>query len=93
MVLKERGVFTNSTNETATLFDYVYEDGYVLIRDRPAVDHLIYADYKYRRALRIPEATERVLCPFAVSQKPFMTRKRSFAYNKNFPFKELFDPQ
>lgn len=89
MVLKERAIFSNSSNETANLINFVEHQSYVLIKDRPGIDHLIYSDYLYRKSL----GNERGHCPFAISKTPFMTRKRSFAYNKNFTYKDLFDPE
>lgn len=90
MVLKNRGMFTEETNDSVVLTKYVEHENYVLIRDRPSIDHLIYKDYVYRKTIG---NTDRIHCPFAISKTPFMTRKRSFAYNKDFIFKDLFDPE
>lgn len=79
-----------SDNDNETLIRYVHMDNYVLVKDRPAIDHLIYADYKYRKTI---SNSDRDHCPFAIAKEPFLTKKRSFAYNRNFKFRRLFDPE
>lgn len=71
-------------------YSYVQKENYVYIRDRPAMDHLMYTDYKYRKTI---SKEEKVHCPFATAITPFMTRKRAFAYPKNSPWSSLFDPE
>lgn len=85
-----RAVFTDKSDND-TLNEYVYNDGFVLVRDRPAISHLIYNDYQERK-LRNP-TDEKKQCPFATAKDPFMKRKRSFAYQLNFEFHALFDPE
>lgn len=90
MVDRNRAIFTDSSNDTENLNIYVQEDNYVFIKDRPGIDHLIYRDYLYRKTIK---TSDRDHCPFAIAKTPFMTRKRSFAYTKGFPYKDLFDPE
>lgn len=70
---------------------YVQKKNYVYIRDRPAIDHVIYQDYKYRKTLSKDD--EKIHCPFAVSKTSFLKRKRAFAYAKDNNISELFDQQ
>ncbi|KAG4066706.1 hypothetical protein HA402_007342 [Bradysia odoriphaga] len=90
MVDKKRGVFTDTNDDVATLERYVQKENYVFIRDRPAMNHLIYEDYKRRKTI---STEEKAHCPFAIATKPFMTRKRAFAYPKNSTWSSLFDPE
>lgn len=90
IVNRNRAVFVDALNDTDTLNRYVQQSNYVFIKDRPGIDYLIYHDYQYRKTLG---TTEREHCPFAIAKKPFLTKKRSFAYNKNFKFGPLFDPE
>lgn len=71
-------------------YSYVHKENYVYIRDRPAINHLIYQDYNYRKTITMEEKQQ---CPFAVALKPFMTRKRAFAYPQNSLWSSLFDPE
>lgn len=91
MVDNDHAIFSSIQNDSINLVDYVERKDYVFVRDRPAMDHMIYADYKERKT-RFSE--EKQQCPFAVAKKPFITRKRTFAYNRdNFLFSQLFDPE
>lgn len=92
MVNKGRVEFSDksASNDNETLVTYVEKQNYVLIKDRPSIDHLIYADYKYRKTI---SHGDRNHCPFAISKKPFLTKKRSFAYSFDFKFSRLFDPE
>ncbi|KAJ6646001.1 Glutamate receptor ionotropic, delta-1 [Pseudolycoriella hygida] len=91
MVDNKRGIFSDTANDSAALIRYVQKENYVYIRDRPAINHLIYQDYNYRKT--ISEDDEKLHCPFAVATKPFMTRKRAFAYPRNSNWSNLFDPE
>lgn len=71
-------------------FSYVQKENYVFIRDKPAMNHLMYNDYKYRKTISVEE---KVHCPFAIATKPFMRRKRAFAYPRNSTWMNLFDPE
>lgn len=73
------------------LLDYVEMKDFVFVRDRPAIDHLVYSDYKERKTRYDDEKSQ---CPFAVAKNPFIKRKRTFAYNRsNFSYSSLFDPE
>lgn len=85
-----RIVFSDKS-DNETLNKYVFGQNFVLVRDRPAINHLIYSDYQDRK-LKNP-TDEKKQCPFATAKEPFMKRKRSFAYNLNTPFNLLFDPE
>lgn len=78
-------------NDSATLNEYVFKDGYVLVRDRPAINHLIYSDYQERK--RMNPGDEKKQCPFATAKEPFMRRKRSFAYRLDSDLQRVFDPE
>lgn len=91
MADKNQAEFTPSTNDTYNLLEYVQRRDFVFVRDRPAMDHLIYRDYKYRKTLSTTD--EKIQCPFAVSKTPFIKRKRTFAYKPDFPWQALFDPE
>lgn len=91
MVENKRAIFS-VFNDSESLREYVEMKDYVYVRDRPAIDHLIYSDYKERKTRIIND--EKLQCPFAVAKKPFITRKRTFAYSKgDFPYSSLFDPE
>lgn len=91
MVQNNRGIFTDSYNGSESLINWVEKKNYVFIRDRPAMDHLIYSDYLYRK--EISRTDEKIHCPFAISATPFMKRRRAFAYPKNTKWNYLFDPE
>lgn len=79
-------------NETEILYAMVMKKGYVYVRDRPAVTHLMYDEYKKRKNL--PKGQEIAQCPFVISYVPFFTRKRAFGFSKkNNSLSSLFDPQ
>lgn len=84
-----RAVFSDKA-DNETLNEFVYKEGFVLVRDRPAINHLIYNDYKDRKSKNPTD--EKKQCPFATAKEPFMTRKRSFAYALASEYNALFDP-
>lgn len=91
MVKNNHAIFS-AENDTQNLLDFVEKKDYVYVRDRPAIDHLIYRDYRDRKTRILND--EKAQCPFAVSKTPFIKRKRTFAYSKeNFPYNSLFDPE
>lgn len=77
-------------NESEYLEDYVERRNYIFVRDRPAIDHLIYQDYQRRRDNTADEKTH---CPFASSKFPFLRRKRAFAYPIGTEWNALLDPE
>lgn len=84
-------IIFSEKSDNETLNEYVFKDGYVLVRDRPAISHLIYNDYQERK--KIHPYDEKEQCPFATAKEPFMKRKRSFAYRLNTEYNLLFDPE
>jgi glutamate receptor, ionotropic, invertebrate len=76
MVEKNQGIFTNQNNDTDILLNQVLKKDYVYIRDKPAIDHLVYNDWRKRKTL----PSERLQCPFALSKESSLKRKRGFAY-------------
>lgn len=91
MIYKRRAIFTENINDTDTLMDFVEKKKYVFVRDRPALDHLVYRDYRYRKTISYDN--EKMHCPFAKSYQPFLTKKRSFAYPRGSNLSALFDPE
>lgn len=89
MVDKNLAAFVDTLNDTEVLVNYVERQNYVLVRDKPAIKHLIYQDYKYRKTLKADD--EKVHCAFAVAKEAFLKRRRAFAYSENFRFKDVFD--
>lgn len=83
-------VFTGKS-DNETLNEFVFQQGYVLVRDRPAISHLIYNDYQERKSRNPYDESKQ--CPFAMAKDAFMKRKRAFAYRHGFEFDYLFDPQ
>lgn len=69
---------------------FVEEKNFIFVRDRPAIDHVIYKDYERRRDQTADEKTH---CPFATSKSPFLKRKRAFAYPMDTEWNALFDPE
>lgn len=88
---KNLAIFTDSKNDTDILVTLVEKKNYVYIRDRPAIDHLIYNDYRFRKSISLDD--EKIQCPFAVSKTPFLTRRRAFAYPINSTWSVLFDQE
>lgn len=84
-------IIFSEKSDNDTLNEYVYKDGYVLVRDRPAINHLIYNDYILRKKSNPDD--ERKQCPFAVAKDPFMKRRRSFAYRLDSELNLLFDEE
>ncbi|XP_052869720.1 probable glutamate receptor [Anopheles cruzii] len=83
--------FTTNVNDSATLAERVAKQNYVFVRDRPAIDHMIYADYLVRR--KINPINERVHCPYATATTPFLKRNRAFGYPLTTEWNRLFDPE
>lgn len=77
-------------NDSEYLEDFVERRDFIFVRDRPAIDHVIYRDYQRRRD---QTADEKVHCPFATSKFPFLRRKRAFAYPMGTEWDALFDPE
>lgn len=91
LVTKNIGLFDINNNDTQILVDYVEKKNFVFIRDRPALNHLIYDDYKYRKKTNVLD--EKVQCPFAISKTQFLKRKRAFAFSQNSKWAALFDKE
>ncbi|XP_073841671.1 ionotropic receptor 76b [Musca autumnalis] len=89
MASRNLAVFTDDTNDTLNLRKYVEKYGYVFVRDRPAITHVLYEDYLYRKTISYDN--EKIHCPFAKAKEPFLKKKRSFAYPRNSNLSELFD--
>ncbi|XP_050094606.1 glutamate receptor ionotropic, kainate 2 [Anopheles aquasalis] len=83
--------FTNNINDSDTLADRVAKHNYVFVRDRPAINHVIYSDYLVRR--KINPINERVHCPYATATTPFLKRNRAFGYPLWTEWNRLFDPE
>ncbi|XP_058124885.1 glutamate receptor ionotropic, kainate 2 [Anopheles ziemanni] len=83
--------FTANVNDSDTLAEKVAKHNYVFVRDRPAIDHMIYADYLVRR--KINPINERVHCPYATATTPFLKRNRAFGYPLTTEWNRLFDPE
>ncbi|XP_055376829.1 glutamate receptor ionotropic, kainate 2 [Condylostylus longicornis] len=90
MVQKNKVEFVN-TSDTTILRTFVEQKSFLYIRDRPATDHMLYNDYKFRKTIDIKE--EKIHCPFAKAKNPFMTKKRAFAYPLNSNLSLIFDPE
>ncbi|XP_050080353.1 glutamate receptor ionotropic, kainate 2 [Anopheles maculipalpis] len=83
--------FTTNVNDSDTLADKVAKHNYVFVRDRPAIDHMIYADYLVRR--KINTLVERLHCPYATATTPFLKRNRAFGYPLTTEWNRIFDPE
>lgn len=90
MVTRGRAEF-NAKNDSDNLLEFVENKNFVFIRDRPAINHLIYQDYQRRKLQSVND--EKKHCPFATAKRPFMKRKRTFAYPTSSGLNELFDPE
>ncbi|XP_023173114.1 glutamate receptor ionotropic, delta-1-like [Drosophila hydei] len=91
MIQNNYAVFTDNSNDTYNLQNYVERNGYVFVRDRPAINIMLYRDYLYRKSVSFSD--EKVHCPFAMAREPFLTKKRTFAYPIGSNLSELFDPE
>ncbi|XP_049296785.1 glutamate receptor ionotropic, kainate 2 isoform X2 [Anopheles funestus] len=83
--------FTTNVNDSDTLADKVAKQNYVFVRDRPAIDHMIYADYLVRR--KINTLIERLHCPYATATTPFLKRNRAFGFPLTTEWNRIFDPE
>uniref|UniRef100_A0A182W227 Ionotropic glutamate receptor C-terminal domain-containing protein n=1 Tax=Anopheles minimus TaxID=112268 RepID=A0A182W227_9DIPT len=83
--------FTTNVNDSDTLADKVAKQNYVFVRDRPAIDHMIYADYLVRR--KINTLVERLHCPYATATTPFLKRNRAFGFPLTTEWNRIFDPE
>lgn len=81
--------FSNKNNDTDILLNQVLKKNLVFIRDKPAIDHLVYTDYRKRKTL----PSERLQCPFAMSKKVSLRRQRGFIYPRGSKWAKLFDRQ
>lgn len=87
MVMKNRGVFQPIPRD-AEFLPFVQDD-YVYVRDKPAVEHLMYEDYKNKTK---QDVEEKFRCTYVITSKSFMKKPRAFAYPLNSTLYELFDP-
>lgn len=86
MIINGRAEFHNFP-EVKDYLNYV-DNGFVLVKESVAIDHIMYADYLKKAREGIAEADR---CTYVVAPKPFMTKLRAFAYPMNSPLKLLFD--
>ncbi|XP_062134409.1 ionotropic receptor 93a [Drosophila sulfurigaster albostrigata] len=91
MIYNNYAVFTDASNDTYNLQNYVERNGYVFVRDRPAINIMLYRDYLYRKSVSFND--EKIHCPFAMAKEPFLKKKRTFAYPIGSNLSELFDPE
>lgn len=91
MVDNKQAVFTDLINDSLTLQNYVERHGHVFVRDRPAINHVLYLDYRYRKTISMDN--EKIHCPFAMAKEPFLKKKRAFAYPMGSNLSHLFDPE
>ncbi|EDW44154.1 glutamate receptor ionotropic, delta-1 [Drosophila sechellia] len=91
MIQNNYAVFSDETNDTYNLQNYVEKNGYVFVRDRPAINIMLYRDYLYRKTVSFSD--EKVHCPFAMAKEPFLKKKRTFAYPIGSNLSQLFDPE
>ncbi len=91
MANKKLADFTTIENDTEVLKTLVEKKNMVYVRDKPAVEFIMYEEYNKRKFY--PKGQEAAQCPFVVSYVPFLKRKRAFGYSKNFTYSPLFDPQ
>lgn len=91
MILNNYAVFSDETNDTFNLQNYVERNGYVFVRDRPAINIMLYQDYLYRKTISFSD--EKIHCPFAMAKEPFLKKKRTFAYPIGSNLSQLFDPE
>ncbi|KAI8036619.1 hypothetical protein M5D96_010420 [Drosophila gunungcola] len=91
MIQNNYAVFSDETNDTYNLQNYVERNGYVFVRDRPAINIMLYQDYLYRKSISFSD--EKVHCPFAMAKEPFLKKKRTFAYPIGSNLSQLFDPE
>ena len=89
MVNRNLGTFTKENNDTDVLLNLVLKKNVIFLRDKPAIDHLMYEDYRKRKTM----PHERLQCPFAMTNKATLRRQRGFTYPKGSKWKKLFDPQ
>ncbi|SPP76120.1 glutamate receptor ionotropic, delta-1 [Drosophila guanche] len=91
MIQNNYAVFSEETNDTYNLQNYVERNGYVFVRDRPAINIMLYQDYLYRKTISYSD--EKIHCPFAMAREPFLKKKRTFAYPIGSNLSQLFDPE
>ncbi|EDX00009.2 uncharacterized protein Dyak_GE22759 [Drosophila yakuba] len=91
MIQNNYAVFSEETNDTYNLQNYVEKNGYVFVRDRPAINIMLYQDYLYRKTVSFSD--EKVHCPFAMAKEPFLKKIRTFAYPIGSNLSQLFDPE
>ncbi|XP_055613759.1 ionotropic receptor 93a [Uranotaenia lowii] len=93
MVLLDKNLvdFSTNLNDSDILMTTVSKKNYVFVRDKPAIEHLVYQDYLVRR--KVNPINERSHCPFATALTPFLKRVRAFGYPNNTKWNTLFDPQ
>ncbi|XP_017080167.1 glutamate receptor ionotropic, delta-1 [Drosophila eugracilis] len=91
MIQNNYAVFSDETKDSYNLQNYVERNGYVFVRDRPAVNIMLYEDYLYRKSISFSD--EKVHCPFATAKQPFLKKKRTFAYPRGSNLSQLFDPE
>ncbi|EDV96616.1 glutamate receptor ionotropic, delta-1 [Drosophila grimshawi] len=91
MIQNNYAVFTEASNDTYNLQNYVERNGYVFVRDRPAISIMLYRDYLFRKSVSADD--EKIHCPFAMAKEPFLRKKRTFAYPIGSNLSELFDPE
>lgn len=87
MVQKKMGLFQPEPKDTDFLA-FIQKD-YVYLRDKPAVEHLMYTDYKNKTRQGIEEKNR---CTYVTTTNFFMKRARAFAYPTTSNLYHIFDP-
>lgn len=86
MVTSGLAEFKNYGSDSAYLA--FVEGGGVLVRESVSIDHLMYSDYLSKAKEGVLEADR---CTYVVAPRPFMSKRRGFAYPLGSYLQELFD--
>lgn len=64
------------------------DKGYMYMRDKPAVEHIMYQDYLNKTKLEI---AENLRCTYVITKWPMLKLPRSFAFRRDFEWADLFN--
>ncbi|XP_053599530.1 glutamate receptor ionotropic, delta-1 [Plodia interpunctella] len=86
MVKNGRAEFRSFQNHSEYL--PMVKNGAVLVKERDAIEHTMYADYLQKAREGVAEADR---CTYVVAPNKFMAKRRGFIYPRNSKLKPLFD--
>ncbi|KAF6216861.1 hypothetical protein GE061_001211 [Apolygus lucorum] len=83
-----KATFLESKQESAIL-QKIHQNDWYYLDDSYTLTRMMYDDYKRKSDIN---ADSSLRCAFVLTEKAFLVRSLAFAYQKNSPLSDLFDP-